>query len=112
MEFGGYTPTDAFMNPHTRDEVCIFHFENGYGANIARGPYTYGGPKGLWELAVTKKTRDGWDLCYDTPITHDVMNMEYDDVVNTLEDISCLSDDYDLLHKSFVDHDGNVVFVD
>lgn len=22
------------------------------------------------------------------------------------------SDDYDLLHKSFVDHDGNVVFVD
>lgn len=73
MEFGGYTPTDAFMNPHTRDEVCIFHFENGYGANIARGPYTYGGPKGLWELAVTKKTRDGWDLCYDTPITHDVI---------------------------------------
>ena len=27
----------------------------------------------MWELAVTKKTRDGWDLCYDTPITHDVI---------------------------------------
>lgn len=46
------------------------------------------------------------------PITNDGMNMEYDDVVNTLEDISRLSDDYDLPHKSFVDHDGNVVFVD
>lgn len=28
MEFGGYTPTDAFMNPHTRDEVCIFHYKD------------------------------------------------------------------------------------
>lgn len=33
-------------------------------------------------------------------------------VVKALEDISHLADDYDLLHESFVDHDGNVVFVD
>lgn len=75
MKFGDYAPDDAFIDPHTKDEVYVFHFENGYGANIARGPYTYGGPQGLWELAVTKKSRDGWgyDLCYDTPITNDVI---------------------------------------
>ena len=27
-------------------------FENGYTASIIRGPYTYGGPAGLFEIAV------------------------------------------------------------
>lgn len=39
-------------------------------------------------------------------------DLEVDDVVKALEDISHLADAYDLLHESFVDHDGNVVFVD
>ena len=50
---------------------------------------------------------------YDTPITSDVLgNLEVDDVVKVLEDISRLADVYELRHQSFVDHDGNVVFVD
>jgi len=29
-----------------------YKFPNGYGASVVRGPYTYGGPEGLFELAV------------------------------------------------------------
>ena len=45
-------------------------FDNGYGASIVRTPTTYGGDKGLYELAVLGK--DG-RLNYDTPITFDVI---------------------------------------
>jgi hypothetical protein len=45
-------------------------FENGYGASVVKGEYTYGGKDGLYELAVLDK--DG-KLCYDTPITDDVI---------------------------------------
>jgi len=44
-------------------------FDNGYGASVVVGPYTYGGEDGLYELGVLGK--DGI-LCYDTPITDDV----------------------------------------
>lgn len=47
----------------------IYKFPNGYGASVVKGPYTYGGGKGLWEVAVLK----GEELCYDTPITNDVL---------------------------------------
>jgi len=47
----------------------IYKFPNGYGASVIKGPYTYGGKKGLWELAVLK----GEELCYDTDITSDVI---------------------------------------
>lgn len=43
----------------------VFQFENGYGASVIRGPYTYGGSEGLFELGVLK---DG-HLFYDSPIT-------------------------------------------
>ena len=49
-------------------EQKLFSFENGYGASLVRGPYTYG-RKGSWELAVLC---DG-KLCYTTPITDDVI---------------------------------------
>jgi len=47
----------------------VYEFDNGYGASVIMGPYTYGGPKGLWELAVLA----GGELCYDTHITNDVI---------------------------------------
>ena len=44
-------------------------FDNGYGVSVVRGFGTYGAEDGLYELAVTKNGR----LCYDTPITDDVL---------------------------------------
>jgi hypothetical protein len=52
----------------------IFKADNGYGASIVQHDFSYGGKKGLWELAVIKYDEDGdWDICYDTPITNDVL---------------------------------------
>lgn len=50
-----------------------FRFPNNYGASVIKGPYSYGGPQGLWELAVKKFDGDDWELCYDTVITNDVI---------------------------------------
>lgn len=44
-------------------------FDNGYGASIVKGPYSYGGSDGLYELAVIGKDDK---ICYDTPVTEDV----------------------------------------
>lgn len=52
----------------------IFKADNGYGASIVQHDYSYGGRVGLWEIAVTEYDEDGeWDVCYDTPITNDVL---------------------------------------
>lgn len=68
-----------------------FRFKNGYGASVIRGPYSYGGPQGLYELAVLRKRRKHWEITYDTPIASDVLgNLEHDDVVKALEEISKL----------------------
>ena len=45
------------------------HFSNGYGASVITGQYAYGGSEGLYELAVLQ----GEEICYDTPITDDVI---------------------------------------
>lgn len=47
-------------------------YPNGYGASIIQGPHTYGGPEGLFELAVCKGTEKEWGICYYTDITSDV----------------------------------------
>jgi hypothetical protein len=68
-------------------------FDNGYGASVVRGPYTYGGDLGLYDLAVLAKTEGGKGrtLCYDTPITNDVIgHMTPEDVTATLAKIEAL----------------------
>lgn len=45
-------------------------FDNGFGASVVRHENSYGGSKGLYELAVLDK--EGY-LNYDTPITDDVL---------------------------------------
>lgn len=66
-------------------------FPNGYGASVVRGPYTYGGSKGFYELAVLKGTEAGFDLTYDTPITDDVVGyLTADDVTDLLAKIEAL----------------------
>ena len=60
-----FQATDSFL----KGIKARVQFPNGYGASIIRHDYSYGGPEGLYELAVLK---DGL-LCYNTPITDDVV---------------------------------------
>ena len=49
-------------------------FPNGYGVSVIKGPHTYGGDEGLYELAVVHPNGEGpGSLCYATPITDDVI---------------------------------------
>lgn len=66
----------------------IYRFENGYGASVVRHERSYGGREGLFELAVLGP--DG-DLCYDTPITNDVIGwLKPKEVDGLLDEISKL----------------------
>lgn len=91
MKFGQFEPKNEWKDHLDGAEHYQFHFENGYGASVIRAPYSYGGPQGLYELAVLRKRRKYWEITYKTPITHDVLgNLGYKDVVMALEDISKL----------------------
>lgn len=63
---------DLEFKPHPYGEGVASQivFDNGYGASVVSFESSYGGKKGLYELAVLDK--DG-KLTYDTPITNDVV---------------------------------------
>ena len=62
-----YTPKETkHVYGGTQD---IYEFHNGYGASVVSHAHSYGGNSGLFELAVLKNG----DLCYDTPLTDDVI---------------------------------------
>ena len=52
-------PGGSMMGVIAREE-----FDNGFAVTVVKGPYTYGGDKGLYELAVWK----GDDIHYDNPV--------------------------------------------
>ena len=52
---------------------AILFFHNGYGCSVVREFGTYGNNNGLYELAIIKKSINGFELCYDTKITNDVI---------------------------------------
>ena len=58
----------------------LYSFENHYGASIIQHFGSYGSEEGLWELAVFC---DG-ELCYNTPITDDVMGQLTEPELNDL----------------------------
>ena len=63
-------------------------FDNGYGASVVKTPYTYGGDKGLYELAVLDNEGN---LTYDTPVTNDVIGyLRPEDVTDVLAKIQQL----------------------
>jgi hypothetical protein len=49
--------------------VSRTQFDNGYAVSVVKSEYTYGGKDGLYELAIFKDD----EICYDTPITNDVL---------------------------------------
>jgi hypothetical protein len=67
--------------------VSRTQFDNGYEVSVVKSEYTYGGSNGLYELAVFK---DG-EICYDTPITDDVIGyLRPEDVTDVMAKIQQL----------------------
>ena len=71
-----------------------FHiFDNHYGVSVVRGPYTYGGRKGLYELAVVYMAPEDKEsqLVYDTPVTNDIMGyLTPDNVTDIMAQVEAL----------------------
>jgi len=83
-----FEPT-SFRTESLHDGVKhIFEFRNGFGASVIRHSRSYGGKEGLWELGVLKDGR----LCYDTPITDNVLGyLTESQVEDALNDILMLN---------------------
>jgi hypothetical protein len=85
------TFNDLKFKPHATGMGGVMSritFENGYGASVVQTFFSYGGDKGLYELAVLDSNGD---LTYDTPITNDVLgHLSEDDVTKVLEQIQLL----------------------
>jgi hypothetical protein len=63
-------------------------FDNGYGASIVCTPHTYGGDKGLYEIAVLDTEGK---LTYSTSVTDDVIGyLRPEDVTDVMEKIQQL----------------------
>ena len=84
-------------NPFTRGHYERFRFMNGYGASVIRSSVSYGGDSGLLEIAVIRyrsAASADFELCYDTPITHDVIGfLSQDDARSILDRIAQLPPD-------------------
>jgi hypothetical protein len=66
----------------------VYRFPNEYGASVIKHDHSYGGADGLWELAVLDKAGE---LCYDTPITSDVLGwLTWEEVEENLTKIKNL----------------------
>jgi len=74
--------------PYQIGVKCRMVFENGYGVSVVSHTHSYGGSKGLFEIAVLGK--DG-DLTYDTPITNDVIGyLSREEVTGIMEQVQSL----------------------
>ena len=67
---------------------AFIKFDNGYGVSVIRTKHSYGGAAGLYELAVLDQEGE---LCYNTPITSDILGwLKEDDVTEALQRIKAL----------------------
>lgn len=77
-------PDETHVHPVGNGTMLRYKFANGYGASVVQftldigGAGSYGHEDGLWEMAVLK---DG-EICYDTPITDDVIGWLDDEGVD------------------------------
>jgi len=62
------------------DTQAKIFFPNGYGASVLHGPLTHD----MYEIAVLKGDSSAWDICYDTPITNNVLPHCTDEDVNRI----------------------------
>jgi hypothetical protein len=72
---------DLEFQPHFNDENGIMarmSFDNGFGVSVIKTLFSYGGNKGLYELAVLDSSGS---ITYDTTITDDVLGYLSEDEV-------------------------------
>ena len=66
----------------------LYRFSNGYGASVMNDGISYGEGE-LEELAVIQWNGDDWAICYDTPITDDVLGwlnpQEVEEILKQIE---------------------------
>ena len=75
---------DEFMS----GKKSRIQFDNGYGASVVSHNFSYGGKQGLYEIAILDNEGD---ICYDTPITNDVIgHLTEEDVTEVLIKIQSL----------------------
>jgi hypothetical protein len=75
---------DEFMS----GKKSRIQFDNGYGASVVSHSFSYGGKLGLYEIAILDNEGD---ICYDTPITDDVIgHLTEEDVTEVLIKIQSL----------------------
>ena len=68
-----------------------YKFANGYGASVVSHEFSYGGSQGFFEVAVLDSNGD---LCYDTPVTNDVIGyLDFAGVAEVLESIESLEEE-------------------
>jgi hypothetical protein len=64
-----------------------YKFDNGYGASVICNSGSYGVQDGLFEVAILK----GDDICYDSPISNDVVGwLDFAGVADILNKIKAL----------------------
>lgn len=89
MKFGKYEAEklEGTYNDVVGIRQWLIGFKNGYEASVISGKYTYTDKEHPYELAVLKNG----ELCYDTPITNDVIGyLTEDEVGEILEKIEAL----------------------
>ena len=72
-------------------------FDNGYGVSIICNDFSYG-----LELAVLKGNEEYWEICYDTPITNDVIgHIDSEDLNDIVESVTALPRPTDAKPKDY-----------
>ena len=66
-----------------RPKCARLFFKNGYGVSVVLGLHT----NATYEVAVLKGVEEAWDICYNTPVTDDVMRGHFDEVDGFMEQI-------------------------
>ena len=70
---------------------AIMFFPNGYGVSVLFGKHFYSNGFDTYELAVIRKSGDGYSMAYDTPITNDVLaHLTEDEVTEIMIEVQRL----------------------
>lgn len=67
-------------------EIVVYQFQNGFGASVIRGAYSFGGNEGYWELCEIFKIGDKWTFKSDN-LSAPVGWLNWEQVENIIDTI-------------------------